>query len=181
MRRLINYLGFQAGWFACILGAAAGYPWLGAVVVTAIVAAHLAWNARRVSESLLIGLAAALGYIADSVLALGGCLQFEPQTLLGAPSPIWMVALWANFAATLRWSLAWLDGRYAAGALLGALGGPLAYYAGARLGAVSFENPAAGLIAVAAEWAIATPLLLAMSRWTSALDGGPEHAEEAHT
>lgn len=75
-------------------------------------------------------------------------------------SPAWMVALWVNFACTLHASLRWLLGRPLLAALLGALGGPLSYAAGARLGALSLGGDATGsLVAVAIEWAVALPLL----------------------
>ncbi len=38
MRLLLNFAAFQIGWFACVLGAANGFPWLGPVVVAAVVA-----------------------------------------------------------------------------------------------------------------------------------------------
>ena len=38
---LTNFLFFQLGWFACVLGAAYGAPWLGVVMVCAIGIYHL--------------------------------------------------------------------------------------------------------------------------------------------
>jgi hypothetical protein len=61
--------------------------------------------------------------------------------------------------------LAWLPRRLGLAALLGALGGPLAYAGGARLGAVAFPaGLVAGLIAVGAAWLVATPFLAWMAR-----------------
>lgn len=37
-----NIVAYQAAWFACVLGAAYGMPWIGAAVCLAVVAAHLA-------------------------------------------------------------------------------------------------------------------------------------------
>jgi len=113
---------------------------------------------------LLMGGAAVLGYVADSTLALSGLLAFPPGARLGAPSPVWMVALWMNFAATLGVSLKWLQSRPFIGTLLGAVGGPLAYWAGQDLGALRIAGWP-GLAAVAAVWAAATPLLLGGLRW----------------
>ncbi len=45
-RTLVNFVAFQAGWFACVLSAANGRPWLGVLVVGLIVALHLR-TARR--------------------------------------------------------------------------------------------------------------------------------------
>jgi len=48
--------------------------------------------------------------------------------------------------------------------VLGAVGAPLAYYAGGRIGAVGFGEPAMALAAIAAGWAIMTPLLFLAAR-----------------
>ena len=45
--------------------------------------------------------------------------------------------MWMNFALTLNHAMAWLKGRPVVGLILGAIGGPLAYFAGAKLGAAS--------------------------------------------
>jgi hypothetical protein len=71
-----------------------------------------------------------------------------------------MVALWMNLAATLRHSLSWLCGRPVLALVMGAVAGPLAYWGGARLGAVELGAPlGSSLAAIAVEWALALPLL----------------------
>ena len=70
-----------------------------------------------------------------------------------------MVALWMLFATTLNLSLAWLKRHLFVAVLFGAIGGPLAYLGGEKLGALNFESPTAGLIALAIGWALLTPLL----------------------
>ena len=75
-----------------------------------------------------------------------------------------MVALWAIFATTLNVSLRSLRPHRWLAALLGAIGGPVAYYAGARLGALEFGTPAPALAAIGIGWAILTPALLGTAR-----------------
>ena len=75
-----------------------------------------------------------------------------------------MVALWMGFATTLRHSLAWLQPRLILAAALGSIGGPLAYYAGERLGAIRIEDASGAYVGVAAIWAIALPALLHLAR-----------------
>ena len=55
----------------------------------------------------------------------------------------------------------WLRGRYRLACLFGATGGPLSYYAGVRLGALSFV-PSTGvtLMILAAVWSLVVPGLL---------------------
>jgi hypothetical protein len=57
-------------------------------------------------------------------------------------APVWIIAMWAGFATLLHVALRWLLPHRWLAALLGAVGGPLAYYAGMRLGAVNFPDPA---------------------------------------
>jgi hypothetical protein len=76
--------------------------------------------------------------------------------------------MWVLFASTLNVSLRWLRGRWIVAALLGATAGPLAYYAGAKLGGVVIAEPLPGFIALAAGWASFMPLLIKLS---SRLDG----------
>ncbi len=178
---LIRLAAFQLGWFACIWCAAQGAPWVGPLVVACIVAAHVELEPARGRESLWIAFAAALGYLADSLLVLAGILSFPSQATLGSPSTIWMVALWANFAVALRSLLAWLHGRYLVGALLGAAAGPASYYAGAALGAVELTDPPSSLAAVAVEWALATPLLLAVSQRLASAHPAAAQAKGVHS
>jgi len=64
-------------------------------------------------------------------------------------------------ATLLRYALSWLAGRYALGALLGAVGGPLAYASGIRLGAAEFGRPLVpSLLTLAGVWLVVTPALL---------------------
>lgn len=84
-------------------------------------------------------------------------------SLAAALPPVWMIALWANFATTLNLSLAGLQSRPGLAALLGLVGGPLAYWGGAGLGAMTFVAPLPALITLALGWALLTPLLLALA------------------
>jgi tetrahydromethanopterin S-methyltransferase subunit D len=75
-----------------------------------------------------------------------------------------MVMLWVNLATTMNVSMAWLRGRYALGAVFGAIGGPLAYYSGAKLGAMTRLPEPGGLLWIGVAWAIALPLLYGAAR-----------------
>jgi len=168
---LSNVIAFQTGWFACVLGGAHGWPWLGVVVTVAVVALHLDRAARPRMEATLILASGSLGFVADSLLTGMGLLRFPSGQIHPQLAPYWMVAMWALFATTLNVSLRWLKSRLGLAALLGAVAGPLAYYGGAKLGGVSFGDPLASLLAVAGVWTLAMPLLLVMaSRWNGATE-----------
>ena len=188
---VLNLLLFQLGWWALVLSAARGYPGLGLAVVAAILAWHLGFVRPLASEALLIGLAALIGLTFDSLLIATGWVSYGPPAAVAAQAlgvathpvlasasfpttstgasltatlpPLWMMALWANFATTLNLSLAGLQIRPWLAALLGLVGGPLAYSGGAGLGAMSFVSPLPALIALALGWALLTPLLLTLA------------------
>ena len=136
---------------------------MGPLLLPAVAAVHLyARPGRR--ELVPAAVAMILGYAADSALVLLGLLHFPEQTRLGAPSPAWMVALWGSFGIALRASLGWLRTRRRLAAALGAVGGPMAYFGGAALGAVRLESPAwLSLAAVGGLYLLATPLLCAVA------------------
>ncbi len=177
---VLNLALFQLGWWALVLSAAHGYPGLGLAIVTLILAWHLGRVRPLASEALLIALAALMGLAFDGLLLNAGWVSFAPpdptpdlarmpaSDLAGAAGsahlpPLWMTALWANFATTLNLSLAGLQTRPWLAALLGLVGGPLAYWGGAGLGAMTFVAPLPAFITLALGWALLTPLLLTLA------------------
>lgn len=164
IRALAGFVAFYACWFACVGGAARGLPWLGPLTVAAYAFAYLRTipsGVARMRHAWLLGVAGVIGYAADSVLVLTGVLRFPPHAVLGWPSTAWMVALWVLQAAVLGGVMSWLRGRFALAAIVGAIGGPLAYLAGERMGAaVLGPTQAVALAAITAEWALAMPLLV---------------------
>jgi len=170
---LFNFLAFQLGWFACVLGAANGSPWLGPVVVAGAVALHLARARRSVPELYLVLAAMALGLIVDSALLATGWLTYRVGFWLPGLAPYWIIAMWALFATTLNVSMGWLRGRPVLTVLMGAVGGPLSYLAGERLGAIELTQPIHAVAALALAWAIAMPLLMWLA---TRLDGIRERA-----
>jgi hypothetical protein len=174
---LANFLAFQFGWFACVLGGAYGLPWLGSGIAAAIVAWHMTHAARPRQELTLVLIAGAIGAVWDSALVTLGWISYPSGTLLPGTAPHWMVALWMLFATTLNVSLAWLKRSALLAALFGAIGGPLAYYGGAKLGALGFVAPTPALVALALGWGLVTPLLIRLATrfdgFVSALDAHP--------
>ena len=165
MKRVLgDFVAYQAAWFACILGAASGMPWLGPVVVCVFLASLLTIRRDRAAFALRMTGAAGLGAVADAILLRTGVLDFGSAPV----SPLWMTALWPNLAATLDSSLGWLSGRYVLAAALGAVGGPLAYYAGARFGALRIDPSPLSFAAISFEWVATLPLMLLLTDRTVA-------------
>lgn len=159
MRTLANFAAFQAGWFACVLGAANGQPWVGLAVVGLVVVMHLVMAERPGQEARLMVLALLTGLVVDSLLVASGWLRYASPMPAGL-APFWILAMWALFATTLNVSMSWLKGKAGLAVLLGAVFGPLSYMAGQRLGALEFIDFRAGTLALAVAWALAMPLLM---------------------
>jgi hypothetical protein len=159
LRKVANFIAFQAAWFAAVLGAAHGMPWLGVLAVPIALTLHLALSPDWRPELLLALAAAVTGFVFDSALIAGGA--FSPiRSVFPAPfSSLWMVMLWVNLATILNVSMGWLRGRYVLAALFGAVGGPMAYYSGAKLGAMTAIPPVNALLAIGVAWALVFPLL----------------------
>jgi hypothetical protein len=166
MSKLWNFILFQIGWFACILGAANNqvlWPVLGTLAYLAI---HIWRSEYPKLELMLILKAAVFGVAADTLIANLGFLNFEDAWPSAYLSPLWMWTLWALVASTINGSLSWLRGRAVLGAVLGAIAGPLSYEAGIRMGAGSWgpNGQFGGLVLLAIVWGLAMPLLLYWSR-----------------
>jgi hypothetical protein len=164
MRFLVNLVAFQAGWFACVLGAANGRYLLGPAVVAAGAALHLALSEDRKGQVLLLAAAALLGLVVETALSAIGATAPARDAIPSPLPPLWLIALWPNFGAALPVSLQFLRGKTALSAVLGAVAGPGAYYGGARLGALSFPGgDGFGLALLAVVWAVSVPLLVRLS------------------
>lgn len=158
--KVVNFLLFDAAWFACVLGAARGWPWLGPLALLGVVTVALVLSDNRGGEIKLLASAAALGFLFDTGMTAAGFFYPLPHFLPPPFSPPWLIAMWLNLAATLNYSMAWLKKRYLLAAAFGAAGGPLAYYSGAELGAVVTPPGFGDLLALAAGWGAVTPLLV---------------------
>ena len=164
MPTLLNIAQSQVGWFACVLSAAAGRAWIGAAIALVLVVIHLMRMQNWLPELLLVVTAALVGLVADTTLMQSGWLTFAAGVSAYGISPYWMVVLWMIFATTLNHSLGWLQRNAALAAVFGGLGGPLAYYAGERLGALRIADSFAAFAGIAIVWALALPLLLGTAR-----------------
>ena len=179
LRVLIEFIANQAGWFACILLAAAGHALWALLAAVPVCLLHLGLSSRPRAVSRLILGATVAGWILDSLVASTGLVVYQPAAVALGPlalAPAWIAGLWAMFATLLECPLAWLARRRLLALGLGAVGGPLAWYGGVRLGAGVVNGvPGYGLIAL--EWAVATPVLVA---WAERVRGGAAKGAVSH-
>jgi hypothetical protein len=160
---VLNFIVFQVAWFACVLGGATDRALAGTLVVGAVIGLHLALAQRPLPEALLIAVAAVIGLVWDSWLVGLGLMSYPAGNFAPGLAPHWIVAMWALFATSLNLSMAWLKGRPWLAALSGAVGGPLAYLAGERLGGMQMPDPVLALGAQALGWAVLLPVLTSLA------------------
>jgi len=152
-RLIANALLFQAGWFACVLGGT-GW-WLLVPLATLVI--HFCWTSSWAAEGKLVVSVTLAGAALDSFLLQMGVFEFADSETL---APIWLVLLWALLATTLNHCLAWSAKPVWLAGGLGAIGGPLSYFAGSNLAEVNLPlgNQTTALILVPL-WAVTFPLL----------------------
>ena len=154
-RNVLNFLLFQAGWFACVL-----YPGLiGAGIVLLFLVMHFVLvSQNRMTELQFVGLGTVVGSVLDGIWFRTGVLDDGTgQVLL---TPPWLVAMWAIFMTTLSHSLDWISKKAWLPFVLAPVAGPFAYWSASHLGAVHLPELIPSLIALALGWLIIFPLLL---------------------
>lgn len=158
-------VGYEAAWLAAVIGAGDGLWWPGVLATALFAAWRFAASPQRRVEARLVGTALALGIVFDAALVWMGLVRYAAARPWPAV-PAWMAALWVAFALTIVPLFGYLHARPWLAALLGAVGGPLAYLGAARgWGAVALPSPAWHALAVLAiGWGIALPLLCSLAR-----------------
>ncbi|GGN36482.1 MULTISPECIES: DUF2878 domain-containing protein [Marinomonas] len=164
MKSLLNAILFQAVWFICLL---AGDLW--ALVVTAsYLFLHDRYFMRTRREWRLFLAFLTLGVIVDGTLFHVGVFSFSADNLdtISLP-PVWLLCLWVSVATLFAHSLSFLRSRYLLGALMGAIGPTLSYFAGAKLSGISLAEPIGQtLLIVAIIWSLVIPLGIWLSeKW----------------
>lgn len=159
-----NFIVFQIAWFSCVEGAAQDATWLGLLAVAFSFCIHLYIVPNKRNAIVLTLLSLAAGAVIESAMVALHVTQFDHSML----PPLWMIALWGLFSTTLCVSLRWLLGKYVLATVIGAVMGPLSYFAGAKIGALTLPQNYS-LIAIGICWAIATPALIYLARKWDAL------------
>ncbi len=74
---IINFLLFQLGWFACVLGGAYDQALLGSLIALAIIAYHCYRAPDAVKEGRLLLLALIIGLIFESIITSQGIARYS--------------------------------------------------------------------------------------------------------
>ena len=160
--KIINFIFFQLVWFVCILGAAINQTHAAVAASLIVILFHLYLTKDKKTELKIVLIASIIGFLFDGFLLKNEMVLYANHGWSYSITPLWIIVLWMGFAITLNSSLSWLKKKLNLSILFGAIGGPLAYLAGEKLGAVTLLTSDA-LIVIATGWAIITPLLILVS------------------
>lgn len=166
--KVINFVLFQIGWFACVISAAHQLPWLGVLLALVVIVWHVCIAINKKAEIRLLFMAIIIGGIFDQLMLTTRLISYQSHgwgthSWSASLVPVWILGLWLGFATTLNMSLRWMRDKWLIAIFLGFMGGPLAYMGAARLGAVTLNQNPQTLIALAIGWGLLTPLLLKAS------------------
>lgn len=161
---IINLVLFKIVWALSLTGVVIGYAWLGAVGLMCFMAWH-AWSVPTAkADFFLAACAVVIGLVLDTLYLRSGLIIYEGQTLWSNLAPLWILALWANFALTMNGCMAWLQQRKWLAALLSFIFGPVGYYGGIKLGTARVNDDEWLLyLVIGIAWAVAVPLMLSLA------------------
>jgi len=167
MNAILNFALYQLAWCLCVfLGNTGG------LLAVSLLAVHIYLSPVRMADLRLMGLLLLAGLILDGGLGLIGVLKFNDPA---KPIPFWLAVIWLSLAILPHHSLKWMKNRPVLSAIFGALGGPMAYWAGVRLGAAKFGiGLSTSLFILAVAWAILWPVVM----WYAKQDLVPETNKE---
>ena len=176
MALLVNFIGFQVGWFACVLGAANDKELLGMIIALGIVVYHVVSQADSINELKLVLAAVVIGLFWEAWVLNLNVLYYPSHSEASFWAPYWLIAMWALFATTINLSMGWLKGRWVLAVLMGAIFGPLAFVAGEKLDAVVFLDSTLSMIILAIGWGLLMPSLLWLAERTNQNFNSEENA-----
>ncbi|MGA7277764.1 MAG: DUF2878 domain-containing protein [Desulfocapsaceae bacterium] len=153
MNIIINFIIYQVVWLLCVFEENQG-----ALIALLFLAGHLLLSPIRKEDLKLMGFLLVVGVVVDGALNHTGYISYNVAAL---PIPFWLAVIWLALATLPHHSLKWLKNRYLLSAFFGAIGGPLAYWAGVKAGAASFVWPLVpSLILLALTWALLWPMVM---------------------
>ena len=150
--KVIGAVVFQVLWGALVMTAGSGWSAAVAAATVMLVLMQLALcPVPFFAAAAFVGLAGMIGLGMDTLLTAVGLLAPVRAIVPFPVAPLWLIGLWIAFAGFLQVTLTYLRERPVSQWLAGAVGGPLAYWSGARLGAITLNGPlplALGILAL---------------------------------
>lgn len=156
----INQAFFQASWPACVIGAAYGMVWPGALVVGLFAFWQLHPARMHGRDPLIVGAFVATGLVIDTLWIRTGVVEYATAWPAPGFTPAWLLLLWVALGLTVNHSLGVFRERWLLFILLATVGSPMSYSVAAGFGAVTWLAPSWLVIAcVGPIWGLAVGLL----------------------
>ena len=163
---LPNLFRYQLTWLATVLGTAHGKADLGAFIGFLMIVLHFKKCHHLLAEYKTVFTTLLVGGLWELLLVQQQWVVYEGTSAITIV-PVWILILWTAFGTTLNGCLGWFKNHLGWAMLFGAAGGPLAWYGGAALGALSVPNPLFGYSVISLGWAVMMPLLSFLARYFS--------------
>lgn len=144
--RVLNGLLYTFGWFFCVLCGAYGdtfppIPFTFTIVVGQLL--FLRWRCKPIyiNDLAILLYGVVLGFFMEVTFLSMQLIQYTTTNIVIALfPPAWVWCLYFLFSLTYNHSLNFLSRKWFYPFLFGFVGGPVSYYAGSRLGAVTFTS-----------------------------------------
>lgn len=162
---ILNAVFFQLGWFVCVLAGS------GAAIVftTTALVLHFVFAPVHKHDIVSVAVALFIGLAHDNLLGYFGIVDYTALET-GGLAPLWLTCLWVLMALTLNHALRFFYQRPFLLAIMGAMGGPLAYFGGVELSSVEWGvKPLHGVAVLVVIWLFLLPLHRAITLGVSRL------------
>lgn len=158
---------FYVAWYGIVASAAMERVYLGLLLSAVVLIAHFYMIERRVHEALLMLIIVSVGFVIDTSLIHYGVLRFaSPNPLNPDVAPFWILALYAVISTSINHSFSYIGQHMWLVAGFGAIGAPVCYFFGAKLGAAELLFPHYGsLFVLSIVWLFYLPLMFKINHW----------------
>lgn len=154
-----NFVLFQLLWFAAVLGAAASLSWPAPLALLALLGWTRLTGGSLRSDLRLVLIGLATGMVFEVLLLGSGLIHYQLQWWQYVP-PVWILCLWAGFAQSFLYSMAWMRQRLWLASVFGGVGSVMSMYAGLQFGAAQpLQGNVPLLVAYGLGWSVLVPFL----------------------
>lgn len=149
----INLVWFQVAWFIALF-----FQEQAVDVLIFSLLLHFYFSRQKKADAYRLIAVTLIGSAVDALLSLYGVFFFADDSLI----PFWLILLWAHFALSLQYSMAWLGAKPLwLKSLAGAIFAPLSYFAGVKFSAVALPyGDLLSLFLLAVIWSALMPVYL---------------------
>lgn len=153
--RLAAFFIFDFVWLAAVLGRES-WLWLTFLLIFLMFAAtpKILWRQRWQLMGLVV-----LGCLLELATVTFGVIRFTGTDWI----PLWLILLWVGFSGMALVVFDYLRKRFVIAAVLGAIFGPITYFAGERLGAAELQvNFLPALVVYSLFWSVMMVIIAAI-------------------